>query len=215
MKELFSFLSENEEKIPVYGFIKDQDAPFSLLMGTMHGDEIEGAYLIGRFLSQNPEPKENMLFIPCVNPDGVKAGTRENAHRIDLNRNYPTQNFQKSSFNPHSGRALSGSPASESETQGILALFNKFPIGKVLSIHSDLAVVDFDGPAEKWAGEISKMTGYPLTKSGVGYPTPGSFGTWAGIERQIPVITLETHKARTEKELEALWLRLLPLFEDF
>ena len=215
MQEVFSFSSENGEKVPVYGFVKEQEKPFFLLMGTMHGDEIEGEYLISRFLATNPIPKGNMLFIPCVNPDGKRLNTRENAHGIDLNRNYPTQNFQERSFNPHSGMTRNGAPASESETRGILSLFEKFKINKVLSIHSDLAVVDFDGPAKEWASEISAMTGYPLTNGGVGYATPGSFGTWAGIERQIPVITLETHKATTKEELEALWERLYPMFQSF
>jgi protein MpaA len=31
---------------------------------------------------------------------------------------------------------------------------------------------------------------YPV-KATIGYPTPGSFGSWAGIDLQIPVITLE------------------------
>ena len=38
--------------------------------------------------------------------------------------------------------------------------------------------------------KISGIIGYPVEKS-IGYPTPGSFGTWAGIERKIPTITLE------------------------
>jgi protein MpaA len=32
--------------------------------------------------------------------------------------------------------------------------------------------------------------GYPI-KGDIGYPTPGSFGTWAGIEKKIPMVTLE------------------------
>lgn len=215
MQEFFSFSSENGEKIPVYGFVKDQKEPFFLLMGTMHGDEIEGEYLISRFLATKLTPTENMLCIPCVNPDGKRLGTRENAHGIDLNRNYPTQNFQERSFNPHSGITLSGAPGSEKETRGILALFDKFTINKVMNIHSDLAVVDFDGPAKEWATKISEITGYPLTDNGVGYPTPGSFGTWAGIERQISVITLETHRAITKEALEELWKRLYPMFQSF
>ena len=215
MQEVFSFFSENGTKIPVFGFITNPNKPFFLLMGTMHGDEIEGEYLLSRFLATKPTPKENLLCIPCVNPDGKQLNTREHTHKIDLNRNYPTRNFQATSFNPHSGIALSGTPASESETRGMIALFEKFKIDKVLSIHSDLAVVDFDGPAQEWATKISKITGYPMTKGGVGYATPGSFGTWAGIERQIPVITLETHKARTQQELQALWQRLQPLFMSF
>lgn len=34
------------------------------------------------------------------------------------------------------------------------------------------------------------MNGYPVAAT-IGYPTPGSFGAWAGIELGIPVITLE------------------------
>ncbi len=38
--------------------------------------------------------------------------------------------------------------------------------------------------------KISEFTGYPVQKD-IGYPTPGSFGTYAGVERDIPVITVE------------------------
>ena len=35
--------------------------------------------------------------------------------------------------------------------------------------------------------KISDIMNYPVEPS-IGYPTPGSFGTWAGIEKQIPTI---------------------------
>lgn len=212
MKQVFSFESEKGVSIPVFGTETDKDAPYSLMIGTMHGDEPEGAYLIERFLKTNPKFKGNWLFIPCFNPDGMALGTRENANQVDLNRNYPTKNFVAMSYNPHSGTAKSGTPASEKETKGMIALFETFHISRVISIHSDLAVVDFDGPAKEWAKEISDLTGYPLTESGIGYPTPGSFGNWAGVERNIPVVTLETHKARTKEELQSLWDRVVPFF---
>jgi len=212
MKQFFSFESEKGRTIPVLGVPVDENAPYSLMIGTMHGDEPEGEYLINRFLKTEPKLRENWLFIPCFNPDGKALGTRENANQVDLNRNYPTKNFKAVSYNPHSGQAKSGTPASEKETQGMVKLFETFKISKVLTIHSDLAVVDFDGPAKEWAKEIADLTGYSLTENGIGYPTPGSFGNWAGVERNIPVVTLETHKARTEEELDALWHRFLPYF---
>ena len=214
MKQVFSFESEKGRTIPVLGGAVDESAPYSLVIGTMHGDEPEGEYLINRFLKTDPKLKENWLFIPCFNPDGKALGTRENANQVDLNRNYPTKNFKATSYNPHSGIAKSGMPASEKETQGMIKLFETFKISKVLTFHSDLAVVDFDGPAKEWAKEIADLTGYSLTENGIGYPTPGSFGNWAGVERNIPVVTLETHKARTEKELEELWLKCVPLFKE-
>jgi protein MpaA len=37
---------------------------------------------------------------------------------------------------------------------------------------------------------MAGFNGYPVTAT-IGYPTPGSFGSWAGIDLGIPVITLE------------------------
>jgi protein MpaA len=37
---------------------------------------------------------------------------------------------------------------------------------------------------------MSRYNQYPVTAT-MGYPTPGSLGSWAGIDRQIPIITLE------------------------
>jgi protein MpaA len=50
--------------------------------------------------------------------------------------------------------------------------------------------VNFDGNAKDIAEKISEIINYPVQES-IGYPTPGSFGTFAGIERNIPTITLE------------------------
>ena len=37
---------------------------------------------------------------------------------------------------------------------------------------------------------MTSHNGYP-TMASIGYPTPGSLGSWAGIDRGIPIITLE------------------------
>jgi murein peptide amidase A len=49
---------------------------------------------------------------------------------------------------------------------------------------------NFDGPAVALAGSMSEHNGYPVRAS-IGYPTPGSLGSYAGADRQIPTITLE------------------------
>jgi protein MpaA len=40
------------------------------------------------------------------------------------------------------------------------------------------------------AAVLARYNGYPVQAS-VGYPTPGSFGSWAGNDLGIPVVTLE------------------------
>jgi protein MpaA len=37
---------------------------------------------------------------------------------------------------------------------------------------------------------MARHNGYPASPN-IGYPTPGSLGSYAGVDRQIPTITLE------------------------
>jgi hypothetical protein len=69
----------------------------------------------------------------------------------------------------------------------------------VVSIHSGLRCNNFDGPGASMAAVLAAHNGYPV-QSTVGYPTPGSFGSWAGIDQGIAVATLELPRgARGEK----------------
>ena len=60
----------------------------------------------------------------------------------------------------------------------------------VLSVHAPFACVNYDGPAQEWAEAIAASCGWPA-RADIGYPTPGSLGSWLGIDRGLPVITLE------------------------
>ena len=156
-----------------------------LVMGVMHGDEPQGKHLIEKYIESHAN--SNLMFIPCVNPDGLAAGTRVNANEVDINRNFPTANWEHS----EKGNFFGGEkPASEVETQFVIDTIEKYKPSLILTLHAPYKVVNYDGEAKEVAEKISKIIGYPVEAS-IGYPTPGSFGTWAGIERKIPTITLE------------------------
>ena len=53
---------------------------------------------------------------------------------------------------------------------------------------------------EEIAEKISEIIGYPVQQE-IGYPTPGSFGTYAGVEKNIPTITLELDEEIDVREL--------------
>jgi hypothetical protein len=55
---------------------------------------------------------------------------------------------------------------------------------------------------------MSAVCGWPVRES-VGYPTPGSFGSCYGVDRETPVITLELPRPATESDLEAAIAALL------
>ena len=64
-----------------------------LIIGVFHGDEPQGKLLIEEYLKKHSP--NNLLFIPCLNPDGLSTNTRTNSNGVDLNRNFPTQNWGK------------------------------------------------------------------------------------------------------------------------
>lgn len=166
-----------------------------LIFGGMHGDEWMSQYVslcLVDYLLVHDELYKNrrVAVIPTVNPDGIFRLTRENARGVDCNRNFPAQNWDKHKIRFYRGPE----PASEPETRAIMRGVNNLKPVRIVSIHGALDkiphCVNFDGPASKLAQDMAKHNGYPVIAD-MGYPTPGSFGTWAGKEQQIPTITLE------------------------
>lgn len=178
-----------------------------LVIGVFHGDEPSGEYLINRYLQDRNETQNRLLFIPCLNPDGKNAQTRGNSNGVDLNRNFPTQNWEKT----EKGSEYYGgeSPASEQETQFLIYAIDKYKPDLIVTLHEPYKIVNYDGPAKEIAEKFSEITGYKVEEN-IGYPTPGSFGTYCGIERNIPTITLELPE-KEDKEL--LWCTTKGIFK--
>ena len=178
--------------------------PSVLIIGCFHGDEPQGEYLIERYLDKKPDT--NIVFIPCLNKYGTKNGIRTNENGVDLNRNFPTQNWKKTERNEFFGGE---EPASEIETRLVMETVEKYKPRLILTLHAPYKIVNYDGDALVAANAISKIIGYPVEES-IGYPTPGSFGTWAGVEKGIPTITLELDE---EVEVQLLQEPVFKIFE--
>lgn len=182
-----------------------QKAKTILIIGVFHGDEPQGKFLIENYIYgkgrgeavQNNNFKNKLLFIPCLNPDGLALKTRQNANKVDLNRNFPTSNWQISDNPEYFGGENS---SSEIETRFLIEILEEFSPDIILTLHAPYKVVNYDGPAQEIAQKISEIIGYPVQED-IGYPTSGSFGTYAGVERKIPTITLELDEKIDVKEL--------------
>jgi len=162
-----------------------------LLMAGVHGDEKSGVRLVRRIVRRirtcAPESVPNRIVVmPLVNPDGYRAGTRQNARGIDINRNFPTKDFVGEQGHPGGL-----SPASEPETQAVMDVVQRFQPSLIISVHSSLSCVNYNGEsALSIAERMSEICGLEV-KGDIGYPCPGSMGTYYGWERELPVITLE------------------------
>ena len=174
-----------------------------LIFGSIHGDE-EEAHELCRLLearwTSNPNHLKgrHVLFVPSVNPDGVRMRTRQNSRQVDCNRN-----FQEEWAPSEWGSTNYGgpSPLSEPETQALYRLVEEEQPRMILSIHactSCSGMNNFDGPAQPWAEHMTRFNAYPAS-SDWHEKTPGSFGTYAGKAKEIPVITLEMPSLNMKK----------------
>ncbi|MFN8580804.1 MAG: murein tripeptide amidase MpaA [Gemmatimonadaceae bacterium] len=174
-----------------------------LVFAAIHGEEPETTYALSRALRQLELPPAHTAVVLAANPDGLIRGTRCNARGVDLNRNFPTTDWRprpvthRSTLEDPSDILLSpGShPASEVEVTALLALIDELKPRAVVALHAPLACID-DATESALGKRLAHQTGMPLVTD-VGYPTPGSFGTW-GREHGVTVVTYEFPLAATE-----------------
>jgi protein MpaA len=174
-----------------------------LIHAGIHGEEPETTYALSRALRQLTEPPEHCAVVLAANPDGITRGTRGNARGVDLNRNFPSKDWRpgtvthRSTIEDRSDILLSTgeAPASEPETQALLSLIRDLNPRAVVALHAPLACID-DANASALGHRLAQRTGMPLVRD-VGYPTPGSFGSW-GSDNGVAVVTYEFPLAATE-----------------
>lgn len=165
-----------------------------LILGGVHGDEIEGvavAHSLLKTFMNHFTYQLQITIIPEFNIDGILLKTRSNFSGIDLNRNLPTQDWSPIITNPRYHPGLK--PCSEPETQALVDFIVSIPPKFVINLHSWKPLLNVNGDCLLEAKILSRLTGYEIQNS-VGYPTPGCLGTYLGLERQIPTLTYELQR---------------------
>ena len=171
-----------------------------LVIGGIHGSEPAGAVLargLCKYLEAHPEllSGRRVVVMAEATPDGLAAERRTNAHGVDVNRNFPSANFAPGKT---SGRAATSEP----ETGYLVGLIDRYRPGKIVTIHQPLTCIDYDGPARGLAVAMSRLCRLPVRKLGA---RAGSLGSYAGVDRGIPVVTLELPKRATAMGADAVW----------
>lgn len=183
------------------------------MLAGVHGDEPEGYLLLERLekeIVSGGELDRRISLFSCsrINPDGCEKNRRTNERNVDLNRNLPTRDWQAdfSNVRYYPGEA----PGSEPETRATLNMIADLQPLVIFSLHSyEHPMINYNGPCLDLAEEMQKHNGlHP--KGDIGYPTPGSLGTWGGFERSLPVITLEIQRDQKEHHVwEQHWRGLV------
>lgn len=190
-----------------------ETAPRILLLGGIHGDEYTATNLMFDWLPFINEPAShayNWVMVPLLNPDGLMASpaTRVNARGVDLNRNFPTPNWEKVArpyWEKRTGkdprRYPGPAPLSEPESKWLHDFIEQYNPDVIVSVHAPYGVLDFDGPSTP-----PKKLGH-LLYSQVGV-YPGSLGNYNGVHKGVPVITIELSHAMNKpspKETRKIW----------
>ncbi len=214
--ELDSGSSLEGYDIPVFKTdIKAQK--YLYLIGGVHGDEVEGVYVLKelfQWLKLEHDLKDMpMIVIPILNVDGYRMQSRVNAHAVDLNRNLPTKDWTnvhtKPRYNP------GPEPLSEPENQFLVKLMDKYKPGLILSFHTWKPILNYNGNCKDVAEFLSKYNSYEIA-SDIGYPTPGSLGTYAVEKYHAPVLTFECPELKKHREtLKEIWLENENALKDF
>jgi len=198
----------SHEGYPIPVFKTDIKAPkYLYLIGGVHGDEVEGVYVLRelfQWLKLEHSLKDlPMIVIPILNVDGYRTQTRVNAHSVDLNRNLPTKDwsgtFTQPKYNP------GPKPLSEPENQFLVKLFDKYKPGFILSFHTWKPILNYNGECKDVAEFLNKFNNYEMAPD-IGYPTPGSLGTFAVEKYKAPVLTFECPELKRHRaSLKEIW----------
>lgn len=180
-----------------------------LLVAAQHGEEAETGLLARRLLERVPGDETRWAVVQVANPDGLLAGTRQNAAGVDLNRNFPCASWSAEpsyTFPPGidpdlrelPNRTSCSSPGSEAgcepETQALMALVRELRPKLVVDLHApiELLLVREGVPPEP-VELLARSADLPV-HADLEVASPGAFDEWLQ-EQGIPAIVYEVEHA--------------------
>jgi hypothetical protein len=192
-------------------------APKILFLGGIHGDEYSSVSVTFKWLetiNKFHSGSYDWHFVPLVNPDGLlqKRSSRVNARKVDLNRNFLTDDNHVSAIDHWKTKAKQRqryypgkSPLSEPESVAVHQLIEEIKPTVIVSVHAPHGILDFDGKVTP----PNKLGPLRLRQLGT---YPGSLGNYGYYIKGIPVMTIELEHAGImpkKAQISAMWMDLV------
>ena len=141
-----------------------------VVVGQMHGDE-KGGVMTARYIRDRlpVDSDVDLWIVPTMNPDGFVRNTRRNAHGVDLNRNFPTNGWTRTS--PGSITYSGPSRASEPETRAMVDFLGEVEPRFITSIHQPYGSVGRNDKDPGFFRRLSRYLSLPLETITIGPST--------------------------------------------
>jgi protein MpaA len=190
---------------PIVAYYYGNGTNTVLFTGNIHGNEKSTSQTLQSFVAhmdgnaQNLPANRQVVIVPNMNPDGYAANSRNNAHNVNLDRNFPTADWQTdiTSANGFLKGGGGSAPASEPETTAMIKLVRSLGPSLAISYHSQGRLVGSNsvGSADTIARAYGAAVGYGSmignAEETMGYTITGEFETWLGNNLGIPALVIE------------------------
>jgi len=173
------------ENRPIEAYCFGSGGKTIVLAGGLHtGTESNSVALARRLIQnfqENPEdiPKTlKVCIVAVINPDGLANGTHQNAHSVNLNRNWPTENWERWAYHPSGGSVSGGtSPLSEPETKAFydFVIDTQPVLAVVYHCCGSLIEANEHGFADAFGEAYAQHVGYDYIEEWDFYPITGQF----------------------------------------
>jgi hypothetical protein len=174
----------------------------------MHGNERAPRQILQVLRDGRQINGVDLWVVPTYNPDGAAAGSRKNAHGVDLNRNYPYRwadldgNYESG---PHA--------ASEPETRAMMRFLRKVRPGWILSFHQPLDGVDTDTKRPRFARKVARHLDLPAKRFDCGSVCHGTMTMWFNHNFRGTALTVEyganpprrLMRAKAPRQVLSIW----------
>ena len=193
-----------------------------LYTGSIHGNELSAKYLMNAWVDEleanarSIPSDKTIVVVPTLNPDGVAADRRNNSDNVDLNRNFPTSDWQTDIFSPANQPEPGGggaTPLSEPESQAIAAFTIQLRPRLTMSFHSSAgySIGNQAGDSAALAAIYTQLSGYAdMTGNGnaFSYPITGTYDDWMREAYGLTSVLVELSSSTNSefsRNVDALW----------
>jgi protein MpaA len=149
------------------------DGPRVLVIGAIHGNEPAGIAIVKRLEHDAASRRVQLWVVEDLNPDGVAANTRGNAHGVDLNRNFAWRWRPRTA--PGTTFYAGPRPLSEPESRFARLMILRLRPDITIWFHQSETTVDVSSGSRSIEAGFARRVALPLR---VLIRYPGSATTW-------------------------------------